>query len=158
MNSWSSVLDAALAELGKFLRESEWYGRENELVNLFAHSFLAMNSAAGLYANQLGIEVSVRQLPRDGGKALVRKDLVIWNDPNQTAWRNGSAQNTPLAIVEFKVNDERKCAPDIDWLCSFTRLYPEALGYSVCGYIRQSRGITFKRIENGEIHFDSGSL
>jgi len=155
MSKWSELLEQALGDLGQFLRESDWYGRENELVNLFAHSFLLMDQSNGLQASQLGIEVAVKQLQREEAKALVRKDLVIWRKPNQTVWADESPTNDPAVVIEFKINDARKCAPDIEWLCSFTSIYPEVLGYSVCGFVTGSRGISYKRIERGKVNYES---
>jgi hypothetical protein len=133
------------------LLESEWYGRENELVNLFAHSFLVGRQGLDgpIEARQLGIEVAVKQIGRNGGKALVRKDLVVWNQPNQTVWAKGAPTNDPAAIVEFKVNDKSKCAPDLVWLRNYTTLYPSVVGFSVCGFVKELRGVSFVRILKG---------
>ena len=155
MDKWIATLERALDDLGQFLRESDWYGRENELVNLFAHTFLLKDPSNGIQASQLGIEVAVKQLHREGGKALVRKDLVIWGEPNQTVWIGATPINNPAVIVEFKANDERKCASDILWLKSFTKKYPEVLGYSVCGFLAGKRGVSYKRIKRGEINFEA---
>lgn len=75
-------------DLGQFLRDSEWYGRENELVNLFAHSFLRgrIGPNGPIDVAQLGIEVAVKQLDEIQGKEVVRKDLVVWSKPNETVW------------------------------------------------------------------------
>jgi hypothetical protein len=99
---------------------------------------------------QLGIEVAVKQLQREGGKALVRKDLVIWNRPNETVWVNGNPVNDPAAVVEFKVNDHKKCAPDLQWLVEYTQKHPNVLGYSVCGFLEEDRGVSFIRVSNGQ--------
>ncbi|VUZ86544.1 hypothetical protein MELA_02948 [Candidatus Methylomirabilis lanthanidiphila] len=66
-----------------------------------------------------------------------------------------SPKNDPAVMVEFKINDNRKCVPDIEWLCSFTRIYPEVSGYSVCGFVTESRGVSYKRIEQGRVDFES---
>ena len=148
-------MEQALAALGAFLQTSDWYGRENELVNLFAHGFLARQGHAGApQATQVGIEVAVKQLPRDGGKELVRKDLVLWGEPNQTVWRDGKPVNDPVAVIEFKVNDHRKCEVDLAWLRSFTTAYPNVLGYSVCGFVKESRGIWYARVSGGKVEMD----
>ncbi|WDT76606.1 MAG: hypothetical protein MPW16_05195 [Candidatus Manganitrophus sp.] len=147
MNICAKIVESQLISLGSFLHESEWYGRENELVNLFAHSFLSGN----VKITQIGIEVAVKQLPRFGGKALVRKDLVVWNHPNETLWVRGTPANDPAVIIEFKVNAEKKCAPDLDWLCKYTKVYPHVVGFSVCGHIKHNRRVTFARVERGMI-------
>ena len=149
---WAKCIEEALLELGRFLMDSEWYGRENELVNLFAHSFLAGSHGphGPVRPSQIGIEVAVKQLERPGGKALVRKDLVVWNAPNETVWSQGVVTNTPAAIVEFKVNDRKKCGPDLEWLTAYTTLYPSVVGYSVCGHILNARGVWFVPIVKGK--------
>lgn len=152
MTSWGHTIEAALLELGQFLRASDWYGRENELVNLFAHSFLAGRTGPNgtIQAGQLGIEVAVKQLSRAGGKALVRKDLVVWNKTNETVWAKKVVANDPAAIIEFKVNDNKKCTPDLVWLRSYTKLYSGVVGFSVCAFVKESRGVSFVRITGGE--------
>jgi hypothetical protein len=157
--SWTECIDAALSDLGQFLRESEWYGRENELVNLFAHAFLVGRPGPGgpVPATHLGIEVAVKQLKEIDGKDVVRKDLVIWSKPNQTLWRNREPLNTPVAVVEFKRNNEKECLPDLEWLAAFTKANAGVLGYSVCGFINERRGISFTRFMDGTRRFHSCS-
>lgn len=147
MNNLADKIETQLISLGSFLHESEWYGRENELINLFAHSFLA----GPIQIAQLGIEVAVKQLAKVGGKALVRKDLVVWNKPYETVWVKGIPTNDPAVIIEFKINDSKKCASDIAWLCIYTEAYPEVVGFSVCGYLKERRGVSFTRVETGKI-------
>ena len=147
MNIWAEKVESQLISLGSFLKNSDWYGRENELVNLFVHSFLS----ASIKIAQIGIEVAVKQLPRVGGKALVRKDLVVWNSPNETVWANGEPANDPAVIVEFKVNAADRCARDLDWLGCYTKVYPRVVGFAVCGYIKHNRCVTYSRVEKGEI-------
>jgi hypothetical protein len=151
MTTWKHVIESALLDLGRFLRASDWYGRENELVNLFAHSFLAGRSGpkGPIHASQLGIEVAVKQLSRAGGKTLVRKDLVIWRKENQTVWAQRAAANDPAAIVEFKVNDNKKCARDLAWLSNYTELHPSVTGFSVCGFLQELRGVSFVSVAKG---------
>ena len=101
---------------------------------------------------QIGIEVAVKQLPSSKGKDLVRKDLVIWEKGNQTVWNEDlKAVNDPVSILEWKVNSESKCKVDVEWLMEFTKTYPRVLGYSVCAFIKDKRGISYKRIENGKV-------
>ena len=68
-------------DLDNFLRHSDWFGRENEIINLFAHKFLAMRLGQTplMSLTQIGIEVAVKQIhDRNKGKKFVRKDLVLW--------------------------------------------------------------------------------
>ena len=159
MTSWAECIDAALVDLGAFLRASDWYGRENELVNLFAHSFLAgrPGPTGPIHPAQLGIEVAVKQLKEIDGKDVVRKDLVVWSQPNETLWQNKEPLNVPVAVIEFKRNNEKECLPDLAWLTAFTKANAGVLGYSVCGFIKERRGVSFTRFEDGTKRFHSFS-
>ena len=62
---WQALIETQLQALDQFLKQSTWYGRENELVNLFAHEFLprAVSDSCPLKSlTQIGIEVAVRQV------------------------------------------------------------------------------------------------
>lgn len=127
---------------------SEWCGRENEAVSLYAFGHLAKevrkHPGRLLYdPTQIGIEVAVRQLRRKkfkGQVRTVRKDLVIWPTPGMTLWKanalhNGvrvmEVHNEPLAVMEWKVNhylsraahrkNQREHRGDTRWLCVTSR-------------------------------------
>jgi hypothetical protein len=143
----SGVIEAALKRCHDRLETTDWQGRENELVNLFAQHCLVMEMVPGgpLHSSsQLGIEVAVPQVS-GSIKRFVRKDLVIWPEPLMTAW-----SGTPAAIVEWKRDRISHCTGDIEWLKQFTRQYPETVGYSVCGFIKGQRGICYTKVQNGE--------
>ncbi len=143
------IIEKALNEFDSFLKSSDWYGRENEVVNVFAHRFLAkyIGEEPLISLEQIGIEVAVKQLPSINGKELVRKDLVIWKYGDTSVWNDkGEAMNIPLAIIEWKVNDISKCEYDINWLKEYTKIYPEVVGYSVCAFVKENRGIKFKKV------------
>jgi hypothetical protein len=145
----SCVIEAALRNCHERLESTNWHGRENELVNLFAQHCLVLEmepSGPLRSSSQVGIEVSVPQVS-GSLKRFVRKDLVIWPQPLMTAW-----SGTPSAIIEWKRDRISSCAADIEWLKLFTRRYPETIGYSVCGFIKGSRGVCFTKVQNGESH------
>ena len=148
---WESIIEGSLKGLSCFLKESDWYGRENEIINLYAHRFVLENIKKGplIDPTQIGIEVAVKQLQRCGGKKLVRKDLVLWNHPLETVWGSSTARNFPAAILEWKTEKIPECKVNIDWLKAYTRIYPQVLGYSVCAFIRARRGIWYRKIVNG---------
>jgi hypothetical protein len=150
---WERIIDGSLQSLGAFLAEGTWYGRENEVVNLFAHHFLMRHLGKGPFIDpsQIGIEVAVQQIPRVGGKRLVRKDLVLWNGPLETVWVDGAIKNSPAVILEWKTGDIGKCDVDIKWLKTHTQIYPHILGYSVCALIKDKRGIWFRKILKGKV-------
>ena len=150
---WDQIIEDSLNELSCFLNSNRWRGRENEVVNLFAHRFLWSHLGEGPFVDpsQIGIEVAVGQIPKAGAKKLVRKDLVLWNKPLETVWGTEKVFNAPAVILEWKANRIAKCATDIEWLQAFTRLNPEVLGYSVCAFLEQERGISFTRVAKGKV-------
>ena len=58
------IIEQALNSFDNFLKNSNWYGRENEVVNIFAHKFLIefVGKDPLLSLDQIGIEVAVKQL------------------------------------------------------------------------------------------------
>lgn len=149
--TWRGIIEISLGRLDAFLKASDWIGRENEVVNLFAHRFLPMELApdSPLSAlDQIGIEVAVPQIT-GSVKKYVRKDLVLWTDGLHSPWH--PAAPSPAAIIEWKVADRAKCEPDIEWLRLFTARFPGTLGYSVCALMDGERGLHWKRVESGRV-------
>jgi len=141
---WAKIIESCFEELDSFLKDSEWFGRENEVVNLFAHEFLPRHlgkNSVFTSLSQVGIEVAVPQVT-GSCKQFVRKDLVIWNQPNGTVW----TEESPAVIVEWKVNKRRACEKDVEWLELFTKKYPTTQGYSVCAFIKKTRGVEFTKV------------
>jgi hypothetical protein len=111
---------------------SDWCGRENEMINLYAWGRLTkeVRSESLLHdLTQIGIEVAVRQKPLarfPGIVRTVRKDLVIWPTAGMTLWKENVPHNEPLAVMEWKVNhrfnraahplNRRLHKGDIQWL------------------------------------------
>jgi hypothetical protein len=59
---WQIIIERSLHGLDGFLNESTWRGRENEVVNLFAHSFLTReikDEGPLTSISQVSIEVAV---------------------------------------------------------------------------------------------------
>lgn len=145
--TWRSIIEVSLQRFDDFLKTSEWIGRENEAVNLFAHRFLPMELAPGsplAALDQIGIEVAVPQVT-GSVKKYVRKDLVLWNNGLHSPWH--PATPSPAAIIEWKIADRTRCKPDVDWLLLFTARYPETVGYSVCALMDGERGLHWTRVE-----------
>ncbi len=124
---------------GKFAtelaRDLPW-ARENELVSLFAFGPLAECAVAGaaLFSQrQIAIECAVPQrvnTAKSGrAKSDVRKDLLIWRQPGQTAWdAAGTLANDPMAIIEWKggrakssQRESLKRAHDLQFLRAFVQ-------------------------------------
>ena len=120
--SLSAIINAALKEMELQLRKSDWRGKENDCVNLFAHRFLAKRVRP---TDRIGIEVAVPQLSGRVRKQAVRKDLVIWKHSGETTlgadWK---AKAVPQAILEWKVKRGPTAKPTISardraWLKAF---------------------------------------
>jgi hypothetical protein len=151
---WKSIAEQALASLDSYLRVSQWFGREHEVVNLFAHRFLLPMCAEGSPLSsptQIGIEVAVPQVEAANRKRLVCKDLVLWPEAEMTVWGHDGSLNVPSVIFEWKTNDEGKCRGDIEWLKEFTQKFQTTLGYAVCANLIDERQIVFWRVEQGRV-------
>lgn len=152
---WDTIIENSLREFDDFLKNNSWFGRENEVVNLFAHKFLArfLGNPPLKSLSQIGIEVSVKQIQDDAKKKnLVRKDLVIWPEENQTVWNiENDKYNVPAAIIEWKANNPSRCNEDVEWLCIFTQNNMSCLGYSVYANTKDNRGIAFTKVQKGKV-------
>src|SRR6266849_998013 len=106
-----SIVEQSLRSFYEDISSSELCGRENEMVNLYALGHLAKHVRPGTILSeltQIGIEVTVRQLPRLHHELkwmTVRKDLVIWPAPRMTLWKsekpcNKMPTNEPLAVIQ----------------------------------------------------------
>ena len=106
--SWETLIEHSLRDLDYFLKISDWFGRENEIINLFAHKFLFryLGRPPLKSLTQIGIEFAVKQIKdRSKAKKFVRKDLVLWPEEDQTVWGSDkNSYNVPAAIIEWKMN------------------------------------------------------
>jgi len=146
--TWENIIESSLSGLNSFLKESNWKGRENEVVNLFAHCFLVhevKDEGPLTSISQVAIEVAVPQVAKSR-KKYVRKDLVIWPRPLMTAW---SEDSLPAVIMEWKRDDPSACTSDVEWLSLFTARYPKTLGVAVCAFISVSRGVDWTIVKQG---------
>jgi hypothetical protein len=127
-------IEISLKEFSAFIRDSEWRGKENDCVNLFAHRFLAKRVRP---IDRIGIEVAVPQLGGKGRKQAVRKDLVIWRRGGQTTWdASWRAHVMPEAILEWKVRRSPNAKATISnrdraWLKSFKTRHRAFVGVCV---------------------------
>lgn len=149
--SLEEIIRASLGEFADFLSGSSWWGREREMVSLYAFGFLQRHCKHGSVLHdptQIGIEAAVPQLPRPGAKSHVCKDLVIWPEPKMTCWAGcGHPPCYPLAILEWKTTKSGGRQADIDWLSEYSAAHPESVGFSVlCGVApRVSLDVTLAR-------------
>jgi len=102
---------------------------------------------------QIGIEVRVPKATRFGEKAEICKDLVIWPRPRMTCWTEEKrAENYPLAILEWKVNQTRLYEGDVEWLGASAMDAPSSfVGYALYVDLRQRRfRLSCTRIQAGK--------
>jgi hypothetical protein len=134
------IIERSLARFLSYVRKHQWYGRENEAVNLYAFGFLQKEctpSGPLKDPTQIGIEVGAGAAPAKGENARVRKDLVVWPQPVMNCWfPQAEATNKPLAVLEWKVRRPNAQAPrgvrhDFDWLTKHSAGDAQCLGYSV---------------------------
>jgi hypothetical protein len=127
-------ISKSLREFGVFISQANWRGKENDLVNLFAHRFLAKRVRP---LDRIGIEVAVPQLGGKGRKQAVRKDLVIWGKGGQTTWDAGwKAKAVPQVILEWKVKRGPNAQATISsrdraWLKAFKSKHSGFIGVCV---------------------------
>lgn len=106
------LLDALQEFRTWFVRkEPNWRGKEHDCVNMLVHRFLASRvhkEAAIKDLCQVRIESGVKQPDANHGKSSkakpsVRKDLVIWRRPLETAWdKDFKLTNLPWVVMEWK--------------------------------------------------------
>lgn len=136
------VVRASLTDMLSWIREARWRGREREAVSLYSFGFLQKHFNPGQLLHnpaQIGIEVAVPGVGSRNRKKQVCKDLVIWAEPAMNCWDAlGSATQTPLAILEWKVSQRDTAGPsayDVDWLTRFS----SPRGHRVRGVARRQR-------------------
>jgi hypothetical protein len=152
-------LDEALEEFGTWLGANDWWGKEYDCVNLFAHKFLFERIEPGAaieYPTQVSIESSVKQ-PSGYTKKTSRKDVVIWSKPEQTAWSpEGEPVHTPRVVMEWKTYRSREPQHDFfpydeEWIKRFTTENPKAFGYVVSVILAGDvRVVLWECARNGE--------
>lgn len=154
-DGWSALIETCLGRLTDFVKSTTWFGRENEVVNLFAHRFLpaVMSPESPLSSlEQIGIEVAVAQV-MPSRKQLVRKDLVLWSDASHNPWH--PTNPPPAVVVEWKTERSQPSRNDIDWLCRFTERFPTTIGYAVSVRLKTEREVSWKKIEAGKVSTES---
>ncbi len=154
------LIGRTLVRFENWLLSSDWHGRENECVNLFAHGFLFKEIGVGKPIEdftQIGIEASVPQPKGVGVKAAVRKDLVIWDKARETAFNaDWTPVYSPISIIEWKARRKPKHATlldshDVRWLSQMSLQNHNSLGYAVTvDFINPTRRISSARFFCGK--------
>ncbi|MBT8319251.1 MAG: hypothetical protein KJP01_03900 [Gramella sp.] len=140
-----------LTEFFYEIQQNEWYGKERELVSRFAFSKLVsnINSTPEFYdPAQIGIEVRVKQIEGIKKKEFVCKDLIIWKQPNSTAW---TKHNIPIVIMEWKHNNGQPYNKDIQWLEEYTSINKSCFGIALNIDTKFKFQLSATLIENGRI-------
>ena len=131
------LLAESLFSYEKWLKTSKWRGKEHDCVNLFVFKFLLTKiSPTGPFfdASQIAMEGAIPQLPGDGRKQAVRKDLVIWQRPAMTTWnQEWKAEHHPMAIVEWKTRRKKANRPlisphDLTWITEYSKEKTDFIG------------------------------
>jgi hypothetical protein len=132
-------LNEALESFSEWLKTAEWWGKEHDCINLFAHKFLFEKIEPGAAIEdptQVCIECSLRRPEKFKNPAAV-KDLVIWQRPLQTTWsETWEPIHSPKAVMEWKVFRDRLPKAifdrhDEDWVSSYTEEQTGSFGYVV---------------------------
>lgn len=155
-------VEDSLIEFSDWYLSCNWYGKERDCVNLFAHNFLASGidpGAAIKHLGQIRIESPVPQpTPMRFKRYAAAKDLVIWKDSLTTAWdENYQAVNSPLLVMEWKTKrignkSERYDDHDTDWLEQFTKENSKSYGYLVRTYYGpRGRAVDWAKVKNGKV-------
>jgi hypothetical protein len=98
------IIRQSLKDLVDDVFDRPWFGREREVVSLYAFGHLQRYCREGGVLSdptQIVLEGAVPQLPGPNRKQLVCKDLVIWPKPRMTCWNEEQEPaHYPIAIVE----------------------------------------------------------
>ncbi|MBX3303515.1 MAG: hypothetical protein KF693_14970 [Nitrospira sp.] len=132
MNNLDSIVRQALTEFTADVFAKAWWGKEREAVSLFAFGYLIKQCQPGhifFDPAQVGIEVRVPRPDLLGLKREICKDLVVWSSPGATCW---DTDNWPMAVLEWKANQDRVYVKDVEWLVAFSSGRPNFVGYAIC--------------------------
>lgn len=149
LSNLDEIISRSLKSLLKDISQHSWYGREREIVSLYAFGhLLPLCSASSVLFDptQIGIEVAVPQLKAESNrrlKTLICKNVVIWSRPKMTCWNTESdCFQYPLAVLEWKsvnridgaTQRKRKLTEyqsDVEWLRRTSELARGFVGYAV---------------------------
>jgi hypothetical protein len=149
------IIRASLTDLVEYVFPYKWYGREREVVSLYALEFLLPHCRPGTFlthSTQIAIECAVPQIDGSNRKKLVNKDVLIWPEPHMNVWNDArEAVNYPAAVLEWKANQTRVSRYDTDWLRQFSRDLPGFVGYAICLDLHQRRfRLSCTRVHQGQ--------
>ena len=130
------VIRRSLKDLARDVFGKNWFGRERELVSLYAFAHLLRYCRAGQvlsHPTQIVLDGAVSQIPGPNRKPLVCKDLVIWPEPGMTSWNEDKEPvRYSLVVMQWKVNVTAVSHADVNWLCAFSRGREIFVGDAVC--------------------------
>jgi len=153
------IIRESLESLVSSVFASQWYGREREVVSLYAFNHLqalCRESSVLHHPAQIALDGAVPQLPGPDRKKLVCKDLVIWPEPGMTCWdEDRGPVNYPIAILEWKANKPKVSPGDVKWLREFSAGRERFVGYAACLDLEQRRfRLSCTRVHNETVWAD----
>lgn len=133
------LIEHSLRQFAQATLRAKWWGKEHDWVSQYAFGYLIKYCKHGslLYdPGQIGIEIAVPQPPGYGNKSAVRRDLVIWGEPQTACWNSQwSPVNHPLAILEWKVHrpdrPNRGVMKEREWLRQYCAWQQHVVTYSI---------------------------
>lgn len=138
-NELDEIVEHSLQEFAKQALQTKWWGKEHEWVNRYAFGYLIKSCKHGSLLfdpGQIGVEVAVPQPPGYGEKSAVRRDLVIWSQPETACWNSHWIPvNHPLAILEWKVHrpghPNREVRKEREWLRQYCAWQQKVVAYAI---------------------------
>jgi hypothetical protein len=135
---FDEIVTLSLREFAADTLSSEWFGKEHDWVNRYAHGYLLKHCLPRgplREAGQVAIEVGVPQ-PPGYPCAATRRDLVIWSHSGLTCWdADWKPVHHPLAILEWKVHRigrrNRDQPHEREWLRRYTAWQAGRVAYAV---------------------------
>ena len=149
------IVRESLESLVDDVFDRPWFGKEREVVSLYAFGHLQRYCREGGVLNnptQIVVEGRVPQIPGSNRKRQVCKDLVIWPKPGMTCWNEEwESVYYPTAIIEWKANVTVVSRYDVEWLSAFSQDLDDFVGYAVCLDLEQRRfKLSCTRVYRGE--------
>jgi hypothetical protein len=130
-----NLIHTSIISMVNHISLTNWWGREREVISLYAFGFLAPRCKAGSilhHPTQIAVEVAVPQIPGVRRKALVCKDLVLWREAYSTCWnKRRQPLHVPMAILEWKTGTDKNSGYDEAWLTEYSERNKDFVGYSV---------------------------
>lgn len=154
-------IESAIYNFADWIRDSTWFGKERDCVNIFASRFILPSIRADspiFDYSQVRIECGVPQ-PDGFARPSAAKDLVVWRGPLDVAWDSEwNPRRIPWVVIEWKTRRKGRFDSlfddyDVNWLTLFSRRNPDSVGYAVTvDFWRDSRQVHCARFKKGKMN------